>query len=220
MRTPAPARKRRRRSAAGRSRSRSSGRRASGSGRRCQLSARTSRAPRSHRASAGSRAARCENASSSTTTFASRASSRLKGSMFDEPTVAHVPIDHRDLRVQEALVVLVDLDAGVEQRAVQRARRVMQQPVLDASLQEQHHAHAARGGFGERVPKREAREKNTSSRSGSRSAPRAIAVEIRVLDVVAVPEVVAHEERRALRAAQPRRRGAGPRRRASRRRAA
>ena len=56
-------------------------------------------------------------------------------------------------------MILVDLDAGIEQRAVQRPRRVVQQPIFDTALQQQDHANAARRGFRERVPERQAREK-------------------------------------------------------------
>ena len=90
---------------------------------------------------------------SRTTTLASRAISRLYGSMFDEPTVAQSIVDDRDLGVQERPVVLADRDAGREQLAVQRAAGVVQQHVLDARLQQQRHARrrgpprrSARGG--------------------------------------------------------------------------
>ena len=54
-----------------------------------------------------------------------------------------VAVDDRHLGVQETLVVFADLDAGLEQRAVERPRSVMQQHVLHAPLQEQDNTHAA-----------------------------------------------------------------------------
>ena len=93
---------------------------------------------------------------SRTNTFASRAISSEYGSMFDEPTVAQRVVDDRDLGVQERAMIFLDRDAGVEQLPVQRARRVVQQPVLDARLQQQRHAHAARGRRDQRAAKADA----------------------------------------------------------------
>ena len=53
-------------------------------------------------------------------------------------------VDYGDLGVQEALLVLVDLDAGVEERTIERARGVVLQEVLGLALQQQHDAHATR----------------------------------------------------------------------------
>src|SRR5437773_2614428 len=108
-----------------------------------------------------------------------------------------VAVDHRDLRVHEALLVLVDLDAGLEQHPVEGPRRVVQQQVLDPPLQQHHHAHAPRRGGGESAAKAPAGEKvgarddDLLLRGGDRR-------QIGVLDIAAVAQVVAHGERRAL----------------------
>ena len=87
-------------------------------------------------------------ASSRTKTLASRASSRLSGSRFDEPTVASAAlraVEHRHLGVQEARRVLDDLDAGVEHHAVHRPAGVVLHEVLVAALQQQRDLDAAVG---------------------------------------------------------------------------
>jgi len=53
-------------------------------------------------------------------------------------------VDYRDLRMQEALVVLVDLHPGLEERAIQRTCRIVKQRIFDAPLQQQDNADAAR----------------------------------------------------------------------------
>ena len=50
-------------------------------------------------------------------------------------------------------MVLLDLNARIEQTAVERARSMVQKKILDAPLQQQHHPHAARGGVGQRMAK-------------------------------------------------------------------
>ena len=47
--------------------------------------------------------------------------------MFDEPTVAQRRSITATFACRKLLVVLVDLDAGVEERAVERARGVVQE---------------------------------------------------------------------------------------------
>ena len=84
---------------------------AAGATRRAPSSIIRASSPRSWSAKSGSR----------TTTFASRAISRLYGSMFDEPTVAQRSSIDRHLRVQERLVVL--LDRRCRRRAAARTAR-------------------------------------------------------------------------------------------------
>ena len=60
--------------------------------------------------------------------------------MFDEPTVAQRSSITATFACRNERWYSCDLDARGEQLAVQRARRVVQQPVLDARLQQQRDA--------------------------------------------------------------------------------
>src|SRR2546429_9531393 len=55
--------------------------------------------------------------------------------------------------MQKRLVVFLDRNAGCQQLAIERARRVVKQPVFDARLQKERDAHAALGRIDERVTK-------------------------------------------------------------------
>ena len=96
-------------------------------------------------------------------------------------------------------MIFLDRDAGGKELAVQRARSIVEQPVLDARLQEQRHAHAARGSRDERTAKIGAREevRRRDEDLGARCADRR---HVRLLDVAAVAQVVANHEFRGLRA--------------------
>mgnify|MGYP003693665923 CR=1 FL=1 len=93
------------------------------------------------------------------------------GSMFDEPTVAQWSSITATFACRNDWWYSWIVDARGEQLAVQRARRVVQQQVFDAPLQEQRDRDAAL------APRRSARggsgcpERSTSWRSGSRASP-------------------------------------------------
>ena len=118
--------------------------------------------------------------------------------MFDEPTVAPVAVDDGNLRVQERPVIFLDTDAGGEQLAVQRARRVVQQPILDARLQQQRDANAALRRGDQRAAEADAgKEVGIGDQDLLlRGADRG---EVGALDVAAVAQVVADHEFRGLR---------------------
>src|SRR3989449_5658115 len=55
------------------------------------------------------------------------------------------PVEDRDLGVQKALGVLIDLDAGVEQPAIEAEHGVVQEEILHAALEEELYPDAASG---------------------------------------------------------------------------
>ena len=108
-------------------------------------------------------------------------------------------IDHRDLRVQHAAVILLDDDAGLEQLAVERACREVKQQIFDSRLQQQCHHHAASSRILQRPPETDARKKvrigddDLVFRCPNRG-------EVRALDVPPMTKVVAGDKFRGLRA--------------------
>src|SRR6266480_7774640 len=64
------------------------------------------------------------------------------------------PVEDRHLGVQKALGVLVDLDAGVEQPAVEAEHGVVQEEILHAALQQELYSDAASGCRVQRAAKR------------------------------------------------------------------
>ena len=109
-------------------------------------------------------------------------------------------------------MVFVDLDPGVEQRAVQPARGVVQQRILDLSLQQQAHAHFAPRRLDQSAAKAPA-WKEIGAGDDHLHARRAQVREIGLLDIAAMAHAVAYHERGTLRAdrRRDRRCGIGPR---------
>src|SRR2546428_4384139 len=118
------------------------------------------------------------------------------------------PIEDRHLGVQEALVVLVDLDAGVEQPAVEAAHGVVQEEILHAALEQEAHPDAALGCRVQRTAKC-ASGQEVGAGDDDLQARRLDVPQVGVLDVAAMPQAVAHHQARMLRAAGRRRRQSG-----------
>jgi hypothetical protein len=99
--------------------------------------------------------------------------------------------------VQEAALVLVDLDTRVEQLSVHRARGEVQQQVLDPALEQQHDAHAAPRGLHQGPAEPPARQEVGvgDEHFALRAADQ---VEIAALDVAPMAQAVAHDEGRAV----------------------
>ncbi len=55
-------------------------------------------------------------------------------------------------------MIFVNLDAGVQQAAVERAGSVVEQGIFHPALQQQHHPDSAPGGVYQGVPKTASRE--------------------------------------------------------------
>ena len=135
-------------------------------------------------------------------------SSRLNGSMFDEPT-------RRDARSNTATLACSTLawyswisTPAVEQRAVQRARGVVQQRVFDLALQQQRARARRARRLDQRVPKAPAgKEIGVGDDHFARAARRSR--EIGVLDVAPVAQAVAHDECARSRRVAACRRGGG-----------
>ena len=82
---------------------------------------------------------------SSTVRFASRASSRLKGSILNEPHGCPFAIDDRDFGMQKTGVVFVYFHSCGKQTPVQRECGVVLQAVFNLALQQHDHPHPALG---------------------------------------------------------------------------
>ena len=118
------------------------------------------------------------------------------------------PVEDRHLGVQEALVVLVDLDPGVEQPAVEAEHGVVQEEILHAALQQELYSDAASGCRVQRAAKR-ASGQEVGAGDDDLHARRLDVPQVGVLDVAAMPQAVAHHQARMLRAAGRRRRQGG-----------
>ena len=130
--------------------------------------------------------------------MASLASSRLNGSIFDEPTVAQWPVDDRDLGMHEAFFVLENPDSGSQRGRVERLRGVTQQRVVGLALQQHDDAHPAARCRIESV-----RETKTGKEIGVGDqdflARRVDGLHVGMEDVVAVADIVADQEGGCLR---------------------
>ena len=94
-------------------------------------------------------------------------------------------------------MIFANLHSGVQKRPIERARRIMQQYVLDPALQQEHDPHPARDGVRERAPETPSR-KEVCAGDYDLLARLSDEMEVSVLDVAAMAHAVPHHERNAL----------------------
>ena len=120
--------------------------------------------------------------------------------MLEEPTVAHMPVDHRHLGMQVAGLIFVDLDTPSQQLIIERMRRVVLHAVFDPALQQQHDADAALRRLYQCLAKSASGQKigigddDFALRAGNR-------IQVGIFDIMPMAQIIAQHQRDALRSA-------------------
>lgn len=109
-------------------------------------------------------------------------------------------VDDRHLGVQEAAMVLKEMDAGIQQFAVKGLRGVVEQAVLDAPLEQDGHVNTAFGRIVQDAPEAPSGQEvgigDQDAFAGTGDGG-----EIGVFDIPAMPNIVADKEGRLLNSA-------------------